>query len=118
MKKMISSVVLLFFVIVLPAQIVIDGQDINEVEDVQYLEVVATQKFLSQKVVITVNYGQQIKNFKGSTILVDGKARVFNNVVDVLNFFYNRGWQYMDALVVTVQGQNVYHYYLQRKEEE
>jgi hypothetical protein len=79
---------------------------------------VATQKFLSQKVVITVNYGQQIKNFKGSTILVDGKARVFNNVVDVLNFFYNRGWQYMDALVVTVQGQNVYHYYLQRKEEE
>jgi hypothetical protein len=38
MKKMISSVVLLFFVIVLPAQIVIDGQDINELEDVQYLE--------------------------------------------------------------------------------
>jgi hypothetical protein len=118
MKKMISSVVLLFFVIVLPAQIVIDGQDINELDGVQYLQVVAYNKPFTQKVLITINYGQKVTKAKENTIMVDGKAIVFNNVMDALNFFYARGWKYMDALAVTVQNQNIYHYYLQRKEEE
>jgi hypothetical protein len=103
MKKMISSVVLLFFVIVLPAQIVIDGQDINELDGVQYLQVVAYNKPFTQKVLITINYGQEVTKAKENTIMVDGKAIVFNNVMDALNFFYARGWKYMDALAVTVQ---------------
>lgn len=117
MKKLFASVVLLFFIIGLHAQIVIDGQDINELEDVQYLEVVCFGKFLQNKLQVRVNYGQQFNGFKKSTILVDNKPKDFNSTVDVLNFFYKNGWEYKDALVLAIAGNNYYHYYLQRKEE-
>ncbi len=42
------------------------------------------------------------------------KPMVFNGMIDVLNFFYNNGYKFVNAYVITYAGQNVYHYIVER----
>ncbi len=36
-------------------------------------------------------------------------------MVDALNYMGKQGWEFMQAYIVTVQNQNVYHYLLKKK---
>lgn len=38
-----------------------------------------------------------------------GKNIVFNSMVDAMNFMGKLGWEFEQAYVVTMGGQNVYH---------
>lgn len=84
-----------------------------------YAQIVGTQKFLSTKVTIQVDFGQS-RGFFSDTRLRDestGKVQSFNSMVDALNYMALDGWEFVQAYVVTVQQQNVYHYLLRKKRE-
>ena len=85
-----------------------------------YCELVGTAKVLSKKVTVEIDYGQEQKFFERSQIIDEttGKPRVFNSMVDGLNYMGTEGWEFTQAYVVTVGNTNVYHWLLKRKKDE
>ncbi|MCK9305131.1 MAG: hypothetical protein PHP30_07500 [Bacteroidales bacterium] len=78
-----------------------------------YCEILGTQKLLSNKVAVTVDFGQNTR-FGEDTRLRDetGKVIIFNSMVDAMNWMGGQGWEFIQAYVVTSQNQNVYHWLL------
>ena len=93
------------------------GVNVNAQEPLQprkvYCQIVGTQKLLSTKCTIEVDFGQ---NQWGSQALVDenGKLISFNSMVDAMNQMGKLGWEFEDTYVITVSGQNVYHWLLSK----
>ena len=85
-----------------------------------YCEMVGTQKLLSTKVTITLDFGEAKNIWKDNRVKdeVTGKAQSFNSMVDALNYMGEQGWEFAQAYVVTVGQQNVYHWLLKKKKEE
>jgi hypothetical protein len=106
--------------------IVVADVDIMKLEGVEYIELVGQQKLLSFEVNVFVDYGQQVQLFgKAQTIRDDSKDtfangtgmnKDFKSMVDALNFFNSRGWEYVNQYVVTSANSNVYHILLKRKD--
>lgn len=88
------------------------AQDLSMAHKV-YCEIVGTQKLLSPKCTVEVDFGQ---NPWGSQALVDesGKKITFNSMVDAMNHMGTLGWEFEAAYVITVSGQNVYHWLLSK----
>lgn len=89
----------------------------NATEEMQYFycEIVGTQKMLSNKVTVNIDFGQ-VKRFASDQRLRDNKGEVivFNSMVDALNWMGARGWEFVQAYVLTVSNQNVYHWLLKK----
>jgi hypothetical protein len=99
------------------AQVSVNGVNINELEHVKYVELVAVGRLLSNKVTISVDYGQARTVFRRQTIRnKDGKSISFNSIIDALNFMENNGWTYVNNYAITAEGNNESHYLLKRKE--
>ncbi len=83
----------------------------------EYCMILASAKFLSTKVTIEIDFGQEWSFWKDKRGLRDenGKKIVFNSVIDALNYMASEGWEFVNAYVITVSGQNVYHYVMKRK---
>lgn len=82
----------------------------------EYCMLMATQKLLSTKVIITIDYGQERKFFSDTRYKdAEGKVQSFNSVIDALNFMNSEKWEFVNAYVITVGGQNVYHYVMKRR---
>ena len=87
----------------------------------EYCMIMATAKLMSNKVTITVDYGQERKFFSGKFFSDNrykdeaGKVVSFNSVIDVLNYQNSQGWDFVNAYAITVGGQNVYHYVMKRR---
>ena len=105
--------------------IVVADVDIMKLEDVEYIELVGQQKLMSFQVNVFVDYGQKAQLFgKVQTIRDDSKGtfangtgmnKDFKSMIDALNFFNSRGWEYVNQYVVTTSNSNVYHILLKRK---
>jgi len=83
-----------------------------------YCMVLATSKLFSTKVNITVDFGQEVKFFSFTDQRMKdetGKVVAFNSVIDALNYMAQQGWEFVNAYVITVSSQNVYHYVMRRK---
>lgn len=82
----------------------------------EYCMVLATQKLLSTKVSISVDFGQEWSFWKDKRSLKDesGKRLRFNSVIDALNYMSSRGWDFVNAYSLTVGQQNVLHYVMKR----
>lgn len=82
----------------------------------QYCLVVGTARLMSTKVNITVDYGQETKFFGDKGAIKDeaGNLQKFNSVIDALNYMNSQGWEFVNAYVISVGGQNVYHYLMRR----
>lgn len=85
-----------------------------------YCEVVATQKFMSNKIIISLDFGQeqQKKSFWGDgENLVDenGKAIVFNSVVDALNYMGVFGWELVTTYAIGNANSGYVHHFLMAK---
>jgi hypothetical protein len=77
----------------------------------EYCMILATQKFMSTKVTIAIDHGQERKYFADNRYKDEaGKVMAFNSVIDVLNYQNSQGWKFVNAYVITVSSQNVYHY--------
>jgi hypothetical protein len=83
-----------------------------------YCQIVGRQKLFSTKLAIQIDYGQERSFFKAPELLRDpktGKNMEFNSMMDALNFMsLEQGWTYVNAYVITLNNQNVYHYVLKK----
>lgn len=84
-----------------------------------YCQMVGTQKFLSTKVTISIDFGEERSIWKDNRLKdeVTGKAQSFNSMVDALNYMCEQGWEFTQAYVVTIGQQNVYHWLLKKKKD-
>ncbi|MEA5458666.1 hypothetical protein VB796_06445 [Arcicella sp. LKC2W] len=117
MKKIITSALLLLAAYASNAQTVND-KPIKDI-DVEYMQVLATSKFMSTKLTIQLDFGQENSIWTNDdTQLKDetGKKMVFNSVIDALNFMSKAGYEFVNAYVITIGNQNVYHYLLHKKQ--
>lgn len=82
----------------------------------EYCMVLATPKLLSNKVTISVDFGQERPFFADNRYRdEEGKVQTFNSVIDALNYMNGQGWEFVNAYAILVSGQNVYHYVMKRK---
>lgn len=84
-----------------------------------FCELVGSAKFMSTKIIVTVDFGQKTKFWTGSAkqYLVDdeGEKLEFNSMVDAMNYMGKRNWEFEQAYVVTTSNQNVYHWLLSKE---
>nr|DAK25068.1 MAG TPA: YfaZ precursor [Caudoviricetes sp.] len=84
-----------------------------------FCELVGTGKFMSAKINVVIDFGQETKFWSGTykQQLADenGKAKNFNSMVDAMNFMGKLGWDFEQAYVVTTGQQNIYHWLLSKE---
>jgi hypothetical protein len=84
---------------------------------VKYCLLLGRGKFLSNDVDISIDYGQDSSLFEDTRIRdKKGKKITFNSIIDALNYMESLGWEFVNAYVITVNNQNVYHYLLKASE--
>lgn len=85
-----------------------------------YCEIMGTEKLLSSKVTVDIDFGQPVSFWAPDRRYKDekGKAVTFNSMVDAMNFMGSLGWEFVQAYVVTISNQNVYHWLLKMEIEE
>ncbi len=98
------------------------SQTVNDIPikdiDVDYIQIVGTSKVMSNKVTIEIDFGQENKYWSAKDTQVkdeNGKLVVFNSMIDALNFLSKNGYEFVDAYIITISNQNVYHYMLKKK---
>ena len=98
---------------------IVDGVNLSEKPEVDYLEIVGTAKIFSRKNVVSVDYGQKVDWDTDTRVEDDnGKVISFNSMMDAVNRFSGWGWELMFAYDVSTGqgGGTVYHYVMKRKE--
>lgn len=82
----------------------------------QYCEVVASQRLLSNKVTIDIDYGEARSLFQTNRVKDDsGKAKKFNTVIDALNYLGKDGWKLVNAFPISNGTDNTVYHYVFRK---
>lgn len=93
------------------------GQDIAQ-EPPQYVfcNIVGTGKLMSKKVTIEIDFGEKMQFFADNRLKdpKTGKNKVFNSMVDALNYMGKSGWDFEQAYVVSYGNQNVYNYLMKK----
>lgn len=91
------------------------SQDTTKVE--QYCEVVATDRLLSNKVTIDINYGEERSIWKSHRLKEEGgKLKKFNSVIDAVNYLGKNGWKLVNAFPLSEgNGPTVYHYIFKKE---
>ena len=81
-----------------------------------YCEIVGTQKMLSNKVTVNIDFGQLNKLASDQRLRNDkGEVIEFNSMVDAMNWMGARGWEFVQAyVVITANSQNIYHWLLKK----
>ncbi len=88
----------------------------QEVPKYVYAEIVGELRFMSKKVTIEIDYGQSTSFFESNKLKnEDGKNKVFNSMVDAMNYMGALGWEFQQAYVVTMGQQNVYHWLMRKQ---
>jgi hypothetical protein len=97
-----------------------NAQTVNDIplKDIkaEYVQIVGTTRFMSLKLTININYGQE-PDEESKVRDENGKKVIFNSMVDALNFMTKYGYEFVTAYALTVGNQNVYHFLLKRKKE-
>ncbi|MBA7545172.1 hypothetical protein ES705_37536 [subsurface metagenome] len=98
-----------------------DAISSSDVLPIEYCQIVGTAKGLglSGKLIISIDFGQEQKFFsapKDIYLFDEGskKPKVFNSMIDALNFMVSNRWEFEFAYVITVGNSNVYHFLLKR----
>lgn len=104
MKQVIISMSVLFISFASLAQV-----DSSRVE--QYCQLIVTPRLLSNKVTIELDFGEHRSYWSDNRIRAyNGKLKVFNTVVDALNFMGREGWYFINAYPVKTGELEVYHF--------
>lgn len=120
MKTVFLNILLLALFIGSASAQTVNGKLISEL-DAKYVEIVGYQKILSNKVVVSLQFGQLDKIWSGNdTPIKDstGRLMVFNSMIDAMNFLSEYDYRFCAAYAVANgNGQNVYHYLMERKDD-
>ncbi len=109
MKKIFFTLALaLGFTLTAYSQVVVDGVNINNLQEVQMIRMIAQERFLSNKVTIFVDYGQSINGGSRNRMEVidpnNGERIRFNSVMHAVNYLIANGWTYQEAMVLPSEG--------------
>lgn len=109
MKKLFFALSLLFAGSTAAfSQVVVDGVNINNLEQVQMIRMIAQERFLSTKVTIFIDYGQSVQGGSRQRMEVispqDGSRIKFNSVMHATNYLIENGWTYIEAMVLPSEG--------------
>jgi len=104
MKKAIIIAIVLLYSQASNAQ-----SDTSKIE--QYCQLIATQRILSNKVTIDIDFGEE-KSFWRDTRLktYDGKIKKFNTIIDAMNYMSRDGWVFINAYPVRIGESERYHF--------
>lgn len=82
-----------------------------------YCELVGIERLLSNKVNVSVDFGQERGWFEDTRLRDEetGRLQTFNSMVDALNYMGQNGWEFVQAYTAVVADQNVYHWLLRMK---
>lgn len=79
-----------------------------------YCELLGTAKFMSTKVTVSVDFGQDERGWNAKLVDENGKSISFNSMVDAMNFMGKLGWKFEQAYTVGNGGNFVYHWLLSK----
>ena len=107
MKKFVLIFLVSFFAVNLMAQ---------ETPSFVYCEIIGYQKLLSNKITVKIDFGEHMKAFADNRLTdpATGKARVFNSMINALNFMGKEGWEFVQAYNVPVDEVNYFHYLMKK----
>lgn len=82
-----------------------------------YCELISLHKLFSTKVMISVDYGQETRFLEDTTLKDEqtGKSKLFNSIVDALNYMGKEGWEFVQSYVLTNGDQKEHHWLLKKK---
>ena len=93
-------------------------------DGIYYCELMGIGRFMSNKVTVTIDYGQETKFFSPEDQRIKdestGRAQKFNSMIDAMNYMAENGWEFVNAYVVSIpnglgSSRNVYHWLLKKK---
>ena len=81
-----------------------------------YAELIGTRKAFSNNITVIIDYGQDSKLFAVERIVDPrtGKPKVFNSMIDALNFMSENGWEFVQAYVASANDTNTFFWLLKR----
>jgi len=80
-------------------------RDSSAIQKEVYAQVRVRPRFLSNKVSIRLDYGQERNFWGGDTRIRDaesGKVKKFNSAVDALNYMSSQGWEFVFAYTLPI----------------
>jgi hypothetical protein len=83
-----------------------------------YCEIVGTEKLMSTKVTVVIDFGQATSFFSDNRYKdpATGKPYVFNSMIDALNFMGKDKWEFVQAYIIgSSQSGFVYHFLLKKQ---
>ena len=84
-----------------------------------YCCIVGTEQFMSNKVSITIDYGQETSFFTSGydTKIVDenGKKIKFNSMIDASNYLASMGWKLVNAFPASSKQGTCYHFVFKKQ---
>ena len=109
MKKLFFSLALVFAATTAAfSQVVVDGVNINNLEQVRMIRMIAQERFLSNRVTIFIDYGQSLQGNNRQRMEVinpqTNDRMKFNSVMHAVNFLLLNGWTYQEAMVLPSDG--------------
>jgi hypothetical protein len=109
MKKLLFALALVFAGSTAAfSQVVVDGVNINNLEPVSMIRMIAQERFLSNKVTIFIDYGQSVQGGSRQRMQVlnpsSGDRLKFNSVMHAVNYLIENGWVYTEAMVLPTEG--------------
>jgi hypothetical protein len=114
MKKSILLLGCFAFAIGLHAQIYAEGKLLDEIYQGKYLAIQERGIFGTNEIGVIIDHGQRTVPLEWDEVTDEtGKMRRFNSIVDILNFFEENGWSYLNAH--TVNSENEHYLLLKRK---
>ncbi|MEO5683208.1 MAG: hypothetical protein ABIQ88_11245 [Chitinophagaceae bacterium] len=103
-KKIVLLNMVLLFAMAAGAQ-----ADTCKVE--QYCQLIATQRILSNKVTIDIDFGEEKSFFRDTRLTnYDGKIKKFNTIIDAMNYMGKEGWLFVNAYPVHLAGTEIFHF--------
>ena len=91
-------------------------KETTESETFFYAEIIGTANFGGNKIAsVNIDFGQAKKYAEDTRLRnEDGSVKKFNSMVDAMNWMGSMGWEFVQAYVVTVGNQNVYHWLMKK----
>ncbi len=107
---------LLFILLFLPVFAL--AQDKTAPIQYLYAEIIGTNRTLSAKVDVQIDYGQKSKLLGDYNRIVDpetGKPIIFNSMVDAMNFMAEMGWSFVQAYSINGNDNSISHWIIKRE---
>jgi hypothetical protein len=101
--------ILILAIILSSASLVEAQSDTSKIE--QYCQVIATPRFLSNKVTIDIDFGDEKSYWRDTRLKEDGgKLKKFNTIIDALNYMGEAGWIFISAYPVHMGQTEIFHF--------